>query len=251
MDISLKKLLSPLLFCLAACSGSASEPLNWELVSSLPHDTANFTQGLLIEDNLLYEGTGQYGFSRIIRYRDDRVTPAVVRPLPGRYFGEGIAILDGQLFQATWQNGEILVYDPDSFERLNQFSLEGEGWGLTEDGEQLWLSDGTSQLRRLSAAGELLGKLQVTWEGTPLDRLNELEWIEGMLWANRWYDTKIYRISPETGEVTGVLDLTELASTHLSNVEKVLNGIAWDETDQTLWVTGKYWNRLYQLRLFP
>ena len=204
---------------------------------------------MLIEDGLLYEGTGQYGASRLLRYRDDYQTAAVVRPLPARYFGEGIAILDKQLYQLTWRSGDVFVYNPSSFERLRQFRIDGEGWGITDDGTHLWMSNGSSQLIQLTGQGEEIGRVSVTWEGTPLDRLNELEWIEGEIWANRWYDNKLYRISPKTGEVTGILDLDELARPHLDNREKVLNGIAWDDRDNSLWVTGKYWDRLYQLSL--
>lgn len=242
-------LLLTLLCSLFLGCADAVTPFEYELVAKYEHNPGNFTQGLMFHEGDLYEGTGQRGDSRLIRYRDDFETPVFTRPLPNRYFGEGIALHQGLLYQLTWQSELGFIYDPADLSPQGRFEYEGEGWGITSDGETLWMSNGSSNLLEISTEGEILSTIEVTIDGAPLNFLNELEWVNGRVLANRWYDNLIYFIDPKTGEVDRVLSLEELAAPQQSNREKVLNGIAWNPERQTLWVTGKYWDALYELKI--
>ncbi len=242
---TLLALLGSLFF---ACS-VAQPTLEYEVVESYPHNPGNFTQGLMFYQGVLYEGTGQRGDSRLIRYRDDYQTPLYTRPLPNRYFGEGIAVHKELLYQLTWQSELGFIFNPEDLSPVENFNYIGEGWGLTSNGEELWMSNGSSSLLQISEQGEIIQSLQIRLDGAPLDKLNELEWVEGYIAANRWYDNHIYFIDPQSGEVKYRLDLSDLAKPQQSRSEKVLNGIAWHPQHQTLWVTGKYWNRLYELEI--
>lgn len=213
------------------------------------HNSGNFTQGLMFHEGDLFEGTGQRGDSRLIRYRDDFETPLYTRPLPNRYFGEGIALHQGLIYQLTWQSELGFVFDPTDLSPQGQFNYEGDGWGITSDNERLWMSNGSANLLEISTEGEVLSSVEVTFDGQPLNYLNELEWVNGLVLANRWYDDNIYFINPETGEVESYLNLEVLADSQQTNREKVLNGIAWHPERQTLWVTGKNWDELYELKL--
>ena len=242
-------LLLSLLSSLFLGCADAVTPLEYELVATYEHNPDNFTQGLMFHEGDLYEGTGQRGDSRLIRYRDDFKTPLYTRPLPNRYFGEGIAVHQGLLYQLTWQSELGFIFDPADLSPQGQFNYKGEGWGITSDGETLWISNGSSNLLEISTDGEFLSSTEVTFEGKPLNYLNELEWLNGLVLANRWYDNSIYFIDPDTGDVESYLNLDDLASPQQTNREKVLNGIAWHPQRGTLWVTGKYWDELYELRL--
>jgi glutamine cyclotransferase len=241
-------LLCPLCVLFLGCADAAT-PLEYELVQTYAHNEGNFTQGLTFHEGKLYEGTGQYGDSRLIIYRDDFETPAVTRALANRYFGEGITVHQDLLYQLTWKSGTAFSFGPEDLSRTGSFSYEGEGWGITSGNERLWISNGGTDLIQLSNEGELINQLAVTLDDKPLNFLNELEWIDGSIYANRWYDNNIYRIDPDSGEVTGVINLELIALAHQSDRNKVLNGIAWNPERQTLWVTGKYWNEIYELRL--
>lgn len=242
-------LLLTLLCSLFLGCADAGTPYEYELIADYQHNPDNFTQGLMFYEGGLYEGTGQRGDSRLIRYRDDFETPLYTRPLPNRYFGEGITVHRGLLYQLTWQSKLGFVFDPSDLSPQGQFSYEGEGWGIVSDGQNLWMSNGSAILRKISTSGEVLDSLEATLDGRPLNYLNELEWINGLIAANRWYDDTIYFIDPDTGAVSATLDLTELAAPHQANREHVLNGIAWNSERQTLWVTGKYWDTLYELKI--
>jgi glutaminyl-peptide cyclotransferase len=168
------------------------------------------------------------------------------------YFGEGIAILDDRLYQLTWQNGIGFVYDLESFTQVGTFRYQGEGWGLTHDGEYLIMSDGTATLRYLDPADfSVVRTLSVTDAGRPVVHLNELEFINGEIWSNIWYDDRIARISPATGEVTDWVDLGELYPPTIRPSDDVLNGIAWDADSGRLFVTGKNWLRVFELAPLP
>ncbi len=227
----------------------AVTPLEYELVNTYNHNPGNWTQGLTFYQGNLYEGTGMTGDSRLIRYRSDFETPGYTRAMANRYFGEGISIHQNTLYQLTWKSGTAFAYDPNDLSRRGEFSYEGEGWGITSDGERMWISNGSSNLVQISTSGEILNHLPITLEGKPLNALNELEWIDGTIYANRWYDNNIYLIDPDNGEVTNYIDLDELSLPHQSDRNKVLNGIAWNPDRQTLWVTGKYWDEMYELKL--
>jgi glutaminyl-peptide cyclotransferase len=233
---------------MSACAAEQPPTIDFEIQHSYPHNVEFFTQGLLFDQGRLYESTGQYGESQLIRYADDYSTPRIRRSLDPRFFGEGIALLDNQLISLTWKSGTALIHDPSAFGYLGSFAYQGEGWGLTSDGTKLWMSDGSATLTQRDAKGEVLGTLAVQLDGQPLDRLNELEYVKGLMLANRWYDSHIYAIDLTSGEVVGILDLSELAKPQLdAGSENVLNGIAWNPEHQTLWVTGKNWSELYEL----
>lgn len=241
------------LILLGACAPNpgawAVQQITYEQLEKLTHAETHFTQGLLFHEGVLFEGTGEYGSSRLVRYRQDHQTPGISRPLPARYFGEGIAIYEDRLYQLTWRENEALIYSPTNLARLGSFNYQGDGWGLTADARGLWMSNGSSELRQIDTEGNIQATLQVTYNGAPLDRLNELEWVEGYFLANRWYDNQIYFIEDQSGEVEAVLDLSALAQPHQADRNHVLNGVAWHAERRTLWITGKNWDSLYELKL--
>jgi glutamine cyclotransferase len=220
----------------------------FEVVAAYPHDPTAFTQGLAIEDGQLYEGTGQYGASTVRRVDLASGRPEKQRALGPRYFGEGIAILDGFLYQLTWQNGVVVVYDLDTFEVERTMQYRGEGWGLTENGRELIMSDGSATIRfRDPKTFAVTREIEVRDRDVPVDRLNELEYVEGEIWANIWYDDRIARIAPADGTVLGYIDLANLYPQSARSSEAVLNGIAYDAAAKRLFVTGKNWPQLYEI----
>jgi glutamine cyclotransferase len=226
------------------------EVAGFKVVAVYPHDPAAFTQGLAIEAGKLYEGTGQYGASTIRRIDLASGRPEKQRALGPRYFGEGIAILDGLLYQLTWQNSVVVVYDLETFEVERTVEYAGEGWGLTHDGDELIMSDGSATIRfRDPQTFAVTRELEVRHDGVPLSRLNELEYVEGEIWANIWYDDRIARISPADGKVLGFIDLTTLYPQSARGSEAVLNGIAYDAAAKRLFVTGKNWPQLYEIEV--
>lgn len=239
---------------LAACAQVESDddggPWRVRVVEAYLHDPNAFTQGLAARDGRLYEGTGQYGRSslRAIEIASGRVERLV--PLDAAYFGEGITILGDYVYQLTWQNGIGFVYAIENFDPIRSFRYEGEGWGLCNDGRLLIMSDGTATLKFLDPTTfEVVRRLDVRTEDGPLTRLNELEYVDGEIWANIWYDDRIARISPETGEVLGFLDLSGLYPRSQRDSEAVLNGIAHDPETDRLFVTGKDWPNLFEIEI--
>jgi glutamine cyclotransferase len=222
----------------------------FEIVAVYPHDPAAFTQGLAIEAGQLYEGTGQYGASTVRRVDLESGRPEKQRALNPRYFGEGIAILDGSLYQLTWQNGVVVVYDLETFEVQRTMPYDGEGWGLTHDGRELIMSDGSATIRfRDPTTFAVTREIEVRDHGAPVPKLNELEYIDGEIWANIWYDDRIARISPVDGTVKGYIDLASLYPQNARSSEAVLNGIAYDAAAGRLFVTGKNWPQLYEIKV--
>jgi glutamine cyclotransferase len=222
----------------------------FQIVAAYPHDPGAFTQGLAIEAGQLYEGTGQYGASTVRRVILASGRPEKQRALGPRYFGEGIAILNGLLYQLTWQNGVVVVYHLDTFEVDRTMQYDGEGWGLTHDGSELIMSDGSATIRfRDPATFAVTREIEVRDQGVPVTKLNELEYIDGEIWANIWYDDRIARISPADGTVLGYIDLTSLYPQSARGSEAVLNGIAYDAAAKRLFVTGKNWPQLYEIKL--
>jgi glutamine cyclotransferase len=216
-----------------------------------PHDPDAFTQGLLVDGDRLFESTGLHGRSSVREV--EIATGKVLRrqDLPSRLFGEGLAEVGERLIQLTWQSGLALIWDRDRFTREGELSYSGEGWGLTWDGERLIMSDGSSWLLfRDPRTFDELGRVQVTLNGRPLPRLNELEWVDGAVWANVWQSESIVRIDPTTGEVTGVADCSGLESRlppGSSATIDVLNGIAYWPAHHTFLVTGKLWPKLFEV----
>jgi glutaminyl-peptide cyclotransferase len=222
----------------------------FKVVAAYPHDADAFTQGLAIEAGRLYEGTGQYGASTVRLVDLGSGRPQKQRALGPRYFGEGIAILNGDLFQITWQNGVVVVYDLETFEVERTVQYEGEGWGLTHDGRQLIMSDGSATIRfRDPQSFAVTREIEVRNEGVPVTKLNELEYVDGEIWANIWYDDRIARISPADGNVLGFIDLSTLYPQSARGSEAVLNGIAYDTAAKRLFVTGKNWPQLYEIEV--
>lgn len=222
----------------------------FEVVAAYPHDPGAFTQGLAIDSGQLYEGTGLYGASTVRRVDLASGRAEKQRVLNARYFGEGIAILDGALYQLTWQNGVVVVYDLETFEVERTMQYEGEGWGLTHDGTHFIMSDGSATIRfRDPQTFAIVREVEVRDRGTPVPKLNELEYVDGEIWANIWYDDRIARIAPATGEVLGYIDLRTLYPANARGSEAVLNGIAYDPAAKRLFVTGKNWPQLFEIEV--
>ena len=223
----------------------------YEIVNTYPHDSTAFCQGLIFANGVLYEGTGTYGASSLRKI--DLQSGQVLKQqcLPAQYFGEGITLWRDRILQLTWQNRVGFVYDPDSLEALDTFRFSGEGWGLTHDGQRLIQSDGTAELRFLDPETfEVAQIMRVHSQGLRVSQLNELEYIAGEIYANIWHSDRIARISPTTGEVLAWIDLTGLLSAReRGDPENVLNGIAFDAQGGRLFVTGKNWPKLFEIRL--
>ncbi len=224
---------------------------SYEVIRSYPHDRRAFTQGLQFHDGQLYESTGQHGASslRRVELKTGRVLQRV--NLPDRYFGEGIAIVTNRIHMLTWRAGVGFIFDLDTLRRVGQFTYAGEGWGLAYDGEHLIMSDGSHRLRFLSPdTFDVMRVVDVTADGAPVERLNELAWIEGEIWANVWKTDRIARIDPESGRVRAWIDLTGiLRPEYVTGPVDVLNGIAYDEETGRIFVTGKLWPRLFEIRV--
>ncbi len=244
----LHSLVLVLLVATAACADDS-----YRIVHSYPHDPRAYTQGLLYIDGNLYESTGLNGRSSL--RMDDLSTGRVLQSasVPSRYFAEGLAAWGSTLVQLTWQSHIAFVYDRFSFHLLRTFHYNCEGWGLTADAHHLILSDGTAEIRFFDPATfRELRHIQVTDRGKPVDQLNELEYIHGQIWANIWHSDRIVRISPATGRVLGWIDLSGLLpERERSDPEAVLNGIAYDPVHDRLFVTGKLWPRLFEIRIVP
>jgi glutaminyl-peptide cyclotransferase len=226
----------------------------YRVVAEYPHDPGAFTQGLVFIDGVLYEGTGLNGASTLRRVdlESGEVRDGVA--LPRRFFGEGIAVLGDRVYQLTWQNGVAIVFDRETLEVVDTFRYETEGWGLTTDGTRLIMSDGSDTLFfRDLATFEVLGTVAVRDGEVPVPRLNELEYVDGEVWANVWQTDLIARIDPANGEVLGWIDLSGLLAEadRPESPDAVLNGIAYDEASGRLFVTGKLWPKLFEIEIVP
>ena len=227
------------------------ERCGYRIVESYPHDTSSFTQGLFWYDGHLYEATGQYGQSRVARLDLKTGKALAETKLPSDQFGEGITRWGDQIIGVTWQGGVGNRWSIKDLKRVGTFRYEGEGWGVTMVGDSLVLSDGTSALRFLDPATMKEQKrVTVRFGGRPITMINELETIDGQIWANVWMTDFIVRIDPESGDVASVIDLSTLkVDAGASGNDSVLNGIAWDAKKKRLFVTGKYWPKLYEITL--
>ena len=222
----------------------------YEIVNTFPHDPAAFTQGLIFLDGTLYEGTGLNGKSSLRRVTLESGEVRQQHNLETRFFGEGIVGFEQRIIQLTWRSQLAFVYDRDSFELLNQFTYTTEGWGLTHDGQRLIMSDGTATLYfRDPETFVETGRIEVHNDSQPVARLNELEYIEGEIFANIWQTDYLARIAPDSGEVLGWIDLTGLLSPTQRRHTDVLNGIAYDPQNKRLFVTGKWWPYLFEIKL--
>ena len=234
------------------------ENFGFQVVAEYNHMRTSFTQGLFFHDGFLYESTGRNGTSSMRKVELEAGVPVGdVRELPYDEFGEGACLHQGRVYQLTWKKGKGYVYEPENLEPLFEFSYPGEGWGITSNGADLYMSDGSAYLRRFRVDGpnfELAGRLRVTAGDELVMNLNELEWVGGEIWANVWKDDRIARIDPETGNVLGWIDMAGLCPDPPSpsvSPENVLNGIAYDAETGRIWVTGKLWSKLYEIRQVP
>jgi glutaminyl-peptide cyclotransferase len=232
-------------------SPSADLPLfGYQIVHVYPHDPNAFTQGLQYLDGVLYEGTGLLGRSSIRRVALETGKVEQKRDVPAQYFGEGITVWKNVLIELTWQSHVAFVYDRATFEPKRQFSYPGEGWGLTHDGTNLIMSDGTDELRYLDPVTFVeKRRLKVTAAGAPLRDLNEIEFVKGEIFANIWQTDYVARIAPATGKVTAYIDLRRLLSPAERAQTDVLNGIAYDAARDRLFITGKLWPKLFEIKI--
>jgi glutamine cyclotransferase len=223
----------------------------YQVVHVYPHDPEAFTQGLTVVDGVLYEGTGLNGRSTVRKVRIENGEVLQVRKIAQEYFGEGITVWRDRIFQLTWQSGVGFIYDRTSLERVGTFTYTGEGWGLTHDGTRLIMSDGTAFLRFLDPATQRqIGRIEVRDGARPVEHLNELEFVKGEVLANVWQTDRVARINPKTGRVLGWIDLKGLLSPgDVARGADVLNGIAYDPVQDRLFVTGKLWPRLFEVRI--
>jgi glutamine cyclotransferase len=242
---------------LAACGcGPASQAggipeYGYEVVHTYPHDPQAFTQGLLYLDGFLYESTGIEGLSSIRKVKLETGEVLQKRDIPEAYFGEGIVNWKDRLLELTWKAQTGFIYDLATFAPRGQFQYPGQGWALTQDGKRIIMSDGSAELRFWDPETlKETGRLTVTDEGRPVEDLNELEWVKGEIYANIWQTDRIARIDPATSKVTGWIDLTGLLrpADHTDETD-VLNGIAYDAPRDRLFVTGKRWPKLFEIKL--
>ena len=220
----------------------------FEVINTYPHDPTAFTQGLVFDGGALYESTGLNGVSslRQVELQTGKVLQKV--NVPSQYFAEGLAIFQGRIFQLTWLAHKGFIYDLASFQQQGEFTYDGEGWGLTQDGRSLILSDGTNRIRFLDPRDfKLQRAISVYDHDRPLAELNELEYIKGEIYANVWHSDRIVRLDPRSGKILGWIDLTGLLPS--TQPENVLNGIAYDEAGDRLFVTGKRWPKLFEIRV--
>ncbi|MGL3823040.1 glutaminyl-peptide cyclotransferase [Sphingopyxis sp. R3-92] len=229
----------------------AVERCGYRIVETYPHDRGSFTQGLFWDNGHLYEGTGQYGRSRVARLDLETGKALAEAQLPADQFGEGIVRWRDQIIGVTWQGGVGHRWRIKDLKPVGSFRYDGEGWGVTLHGDQLVLSDGTPELRFFDPATmKEQRRVKVSLSGRPLPMLNELEAIDGEIWANVWMTDFIVRIDPDSGAVRGIVNLSGLRETAgATGQDAVLNGIAWDAKKKRLFVTGKYWPNLYEIAL--
>ena len=245
-----------LLVSLAPLRGLPADPVTefgYRVVRSYPHSTGVFTQGMEFHEGVLYEGAGKRGESMVLIRSLESIELVKSVRLEKHLFGEGITILNERLYQLTWQSQRGFIYDASSLALIEEFKIQGQGWGMTNNGRQLIISNGSNRLTFLDPTTfNIVDEVEVRYHGRPIDNLNELEWIDGVIYANIWRTDWIVMIDPETGNVTGTVSLKGLLPDKLSTTKTdVLNGIAYDDKKKRLFVTGKYWPRLYHIELAP
>jgi glutamine cyclotransferase len=235
----------------ASKGASGVTAYGYEVVNTFPHDPDAFTQGIVFQDGALLESTGieRRSTLRRVELQTGKVLQKV--DVPPYFFAEGITLMGGKIYQLTWKGEKGFVYDPKTFEKTGEFKYEGEGWGLTHDADSLILSDGTSEIRFIDPNTYAVKRtISVTDSGRPVVELNELEYVRGEIYANVWHDDRVARIDPRDGRVTGWIDFSGLLKPgEARDPEAVLNGIAYDEQGDRLFVTGKLWPKLFEVRL--
>ena len=246
-------LIAMLTGCQPAPTPAGETPVRgYEVVHSYPHDRAAFTEGLFYLDGFLYESTGLEGQSSIRKVRLETGEVVERLSLPPQYFGEGIVNWKDRLIQLTYRTEVGFIYDLASFNALRQFQYKGEGWALTQDGKRIFMSDGTPEIRIWDPETlQETGRITVTDHGEPVKNVNELEWIKGEIWANVWTTDRLLRIDPASGKVNSWVDLAGLLadSDRVPGETDVLNGIAYDSQGDRIFVTGKKWPKLFEIRV--
>ncbi len=235
-------------------NGNSGKPLNYtySIVHTYAHDPTAFTEGLVYSNGTLYESTGLVGASSLRKVDLETGTVLQKVSLGDDFFGEGITVLGDNILQLTWESEKGFIYDRASFNQTGEFAYRGEGWGLTYDGAKLIMSNGSSTLTFLDPETfKPIGTIDVRDGNTPISDLNELEYINGDVYANVWLQNRIAIISMQTGQIKGWLDLTGIYVVQNADTENVLNGIAYDAQNQRLFVTGKRWSQLFEIKLVP
>lgn len=230
-----------------------AQNLSYEILATLPHDPTCYTQGLVIDEGIFYESCGLYGQSSLRLVDPATGTVQAETELDASFFAEGLALLEGKLYQLTWRENTGFVYDASTFEQLRAFNYQTEGWGLTTDGSALILSDGTNTLYWLDPGTmQIVRQVNVSYRGQSVEYLNELEFINGLIFANIYLTDTIVAVNPDDGNVVSLIDLTGLRPAQNQAVQgEVLNGIAYDSINDKLYLTGKNWPSLYEVRLVP
>ena len=226
--------------------------LNYEIIKEYPHDPKSFVQGFLLEGNTVYESDGQNGSSRILKYTLGTTTPIVETPQSDEIFSEGAAIVGDKIYQLTWQNKKGFIYNKSDLSLISEFvypNVIGEGWGLTYDNKNVILSDGTKNIYFLDVKdpSKIVRYISVAGNTEAYDKLNELEYHKGFIYANVWQQPVILKINPANGEVVGKFDFTEIAKKHTTNSDDVLNGIAFKGNNML--ITGKNWDKIYEVSI--
>jgi glutamine cyclotransferase len=236
--------------CLWADLAHTTPVYTFEVINTYPHDPKAYTQGLIFRDGLFYEGTGLYGWSSLRKVVLESGEVQQIIQLAHPYFGEGITEMGGLIYQLTWTSQIGFVYDQNTFERLDTFSYPTEGWGLTHDGQKLLMSDGSEYLYYLDPETlKAVGQVMVNAEGMPVPRLNELEYVEGEVWANVYQTSCIARIDPVSGNVLGWIDISGILLMKDLPGSEVPNGIAYDPAEKRIFITGKWWPKLFEIRI--
>lgn len=254
------RILIILILTLFSLGAAAVPNIAYEIAGSRTHKPTTFTQGLEIYKGEFYESSGLYGQSFLARYPIEEPAStwaSISAPfsdkiqLADRFFAEGLTIIDDKVYLLTWREKTLHIFSIKPFKLIEQIHYQGEGWGLAFDGEHLIRSDGSATLYFHDSKKFAVDKiLKVTIDGKPCDKLNELEFHQGFIYANRWYRNEILKIDPNSGEVVGIIDLSKIAHQHQTNsLDDVLNGIAWDEQRQGFWITGKRWPKMYLIQL--
>ncbi len=256
----IRTLLAAFCFSVSCCnlaiavqpSDNAVPAISFEIIETQDHPADFFTQGLLVDGEWIYESSGGYGRSLLAKYKASNGSALTTKDLPGEIFAEGLTLLHESLYLLTWKKGRLYQFDKNwQLQATHRYA--GEGWGLTNDGEQLIVSDGSDQLRFYQPEPfTMLHSVTVRGGGKRWDALNELEYVDGIIWANRWFSDEILAIDPSSGEVLGVLDFAKVARLFRQGKngrERVLNGLAWSPSRQAMWVTGKHWNRRFLIKL--
>jgi glutamine cyclotransferase len=224
----------------------------YDVVNAYPHDINAFTEGLVYDNGFLYESTGLNGNSTLRKVELATGRTLQLYSLPEQYFGEGITIFGDRIIQITWQSQKGFVYDKDSFDMVEEFSYPGEGWGITHDDNRLIMSNGSAILSFLDPATfKIVGTVQVNDGNTPVTNLNELEYINGDVYANVWHQERVAIINVQTGQIKGWINLAGLYDLSKVDPENVLNGIAYDADGSRLFVTGKRWPQLFEITIKP